>query len=182
MAQTQAFELKVTLLETDPVIWRRIVVPGEMTLDRIHRVLQVAMGWENRHLYEFEVGDRRFGPADEDADDDLVDDSDIRLSEVVSVGDHLGYEYDFGDSWRLEVVVESATDGPSSLKCAACTDGERAGPPEDCGGVDGYAELLEVLADPSQEDHEELRSWLGDDFNPGLFSLVAVNAGLQGIR
>ena len=144
-ADSEAFELKVTLLETDPAIWRRVTVPATWSLAQLQRVLQAALGWQDRHLYEFEIAERSFGPVDEDAPDEVEDATDVTLGDVVVVGDRFFYDYDFGDGWRLEVEVESgATGGPHPTR-AVCTGGERAGPPEDCGGPDGYAALLEGL-------------------------------------
>ena len=139
----------------------------------------MAVGWENRHLYEFEIKGRSFGQIDEDAPEDLADASEVQLREVVSSGDTFFYDYDFGDAWRLEIDVTSALASEESRPWPVCTGGERAGPPEDCGGPDGYAELLEVLGDPAHEDHEELRSWVGKGFDPVFFSPASVNAALE---
>jgi hypothetical protein len=177
--ESDAFELKVTVLETDPAIWRRVLVPRSLTLDQLHRVLQVVVGWENRHLYEFEIKARSFGPIDEDVPEDLGDATEVEVRDVVSSGDTLFYDYDFGDAWRLEIEVASASASEESRPWPVCSGGERAGPPEDCGGPDGYAELLEVLADPAHEDHEELLSWVGKGFDPASFSPVTVNAALE---
>jgi len=179
--ESGAFALKLTLLDTQPVIWRRVVLPGSSTFAQLHHVLQAVVGWEDRHLYEFEIADRRFGPIDEDAYDELEDATDLELGDVITPDDHFFYEYDFGDGWRLEIEVESSTSEPGAAQ-AACTDGERAGPPEDCGGPDGYAELIETLADPGRPEYEELRSWVGEGFNPAAFSLDKVNAALDRVR
>jgi hypothetical protein len=179
--EPNAFVLKLTLLDTQPVIWRRVVVPGSMTLAQLHGVLQAVVGWEDRHLYEFEIEDRWFGPIDEDAHDELEDATDVELGDVVTAGDHFFYEYDFGDGWRLEVEVESSTNELGTAH-ATCTDGERAGPPEDCGGPDGYSELIEALADTDHPDHEDVRSWVGGGFDPAAFSLGKVNTALDQVR
>lgn len=180
--EPDAYCLRVSLLAVEPEIWRRMLVPGAMTLGQLHRAIQVAMGWGNQHLYEFEIGGACYGPMDEDADDDLIDDATVTLAEVVSAGDRFEYQYDFGDGWVHQVTVESTTSSRPALKLAVCVAGERAGPPEDCGGSGGYGELLEVLADPAHPEHVEACEWVGTGFDPGLFSLVRANAGLQRLR
>ena len=157
--EPDAYCLRVSLLAVEPEIWRRMLVPGAMTLGQLHRTIQVAMGWGNQHLYEFEIGGACYGPRDEDADDDLIDDATVTLAEVVSAGDRFEYQYDFGDGWVHQVTVESTTSSRPALKLAVCVAGERAGPPEDCGGSGGYGELLEVLADPAHPEYVEACEW-----------------------
>jgi hypothetical protein len=180
--ECDAFELKVTLLETDPAVWRRITVPAAWTLAQLHRILQAAVGWQDCHLYEFEIAERAFGPVDEDAPDEVEDATEVTLIDVIRVGHRFFYDYDFGDGWRLEIEVESGATGGPLVTRVACTGGERAGPPEDCGGPEGYAALLEALSDPGHPEHDDLVAWVGEGFDPASFSLVEGNAAVQRVQ
>lgn len=169
--------MKVTLDGIRPPIWRRVVVAGDVTLAHLHHVLQVAMGWEDCHLHSFWIGGVRYGAANMDLDLDEVDESKLSVAEACATTGRGRYEYDFGDSWEHELLVEK-TDAPLPDGVAACIAGKRSCPPEDCGGIWGYATLLEALADPAHEQHEELLEWVGEDFDPEAFELKAVNARL----
>ena len=173
------FELKVTLLDTDPPVWRRLRVPGSYHLGKLHRVVQVVMPWEESHLHQWEVGRRRFGKPDRELG--LLDETRVTLEGVARKGSKVVYSYDFGDDWRHEVVVEDvvASVGPAKVWCL---EGERACPPEDCGGPGGYANLLEALADPNHEAHDEMREWAGPDLDPARFDLQAAIARLRRMR
>jgi Plasmid pRiA4b ORF-3-like protein/Domain of unknown function (DUF6933) len=170
-ARGSVFQLKVTLLDTKPPIWRRVRVDGASTLDHVHEVIQAAFGWCNSHLHEFEVGRQRFGIPDPDDDwgEPAHDERRIRLDAVAGEGSSFGYTYDFGDGWEHRVVVEKLLPTADSA-VPACIDGRRACPPEDCGGPWGYRELLEILADPAHPEHEERLKWLGGPFDPEAFN------------
>lgn len=173
-------QLRVTLLESDPPIWRRIQVPSTLTLAKLHRVLQAAMGWKESHLHQFHVGDERFG--DPVPGLDLRDARRVKLLQIApAVGDVLIYEYDFGDSWEHEIVVEEIRDEGGKPR-ALCLEGARACPPEDCGGVWGYENLLDALADPEHPEHEDMVEWMGGEWDPEAFDRDEVNRALRGIR
>ena len=175
-------QIKVTLDGIRPPIWRRLVVQGDATLAQLHDVLQVAMGWENGHLHCFRIDGARYGPAD-DGGFDLgeIDESTVRVVEAFATSRRGTYEYDFGDSWEHQLLVEK-TDVPIIPSAiATCTVGKRSCPPEDCGGIFGYANLLEAVADPTHEEHDELLEWLGGNFDPEAFEVEVVNAALERI-
>lgn len=179
------YQLKVTLLGTKPPVWRRLVVPDNLTLADLHQVLQVAMGWDSvgwdYHLHEFNVNGVAFGdPTHSEGWDGVTDEYQVRLGEVADQGSRLGYWYDFGDDWRHRVVVEKVLDGGAGPVAASCVAGRMACPPEDCGGVWGYEALLEVLADPSHPDYEQMAEWAGE-IDPETFDREAVNARLAGM-
>jgi hypothetical protein len=173
----------VTLQESaDPEIWRRLRVPADMRLDRFHQMLAAAMGWQDYHLHVFEHGLDRYGFPDPDLD--MRDDREVTLGALlVHPGDRLEYEYDFGDSWQhaivLEAVEQADDDGPR------CTDGAGRCPPEDVGGIRGYMDLRQVLANPEQDGHTEMLEWLGleraDDFDAAAFSLEHANTAIAGV-
>lgn len=181
-----AYQLKVTLLQSRPPIWRRLLVPAEVNLGDLHTIVQVSMGWDSvgwdYHLHQFQVDGVSYGNPDHwDGWGPRVDDERrARLWDVAGVGSRLKYWYDFGDDWWHELKVEKVTDDPSALAGPTCLDGRRACPPEDCGGIYGYEELLRILADPTDPQHEEMAEWAGVD--PEAFDVIEVNGRLEGLN
>lgn len=179
----EIYQIKVTLLGTRPPIWRRLLVPAELTLGQLHEVLQVAMGWENCHLHEFRIGRQRFGVPDPDARLTgalaCIQERKVHLFDVLhEPGAKAEYTYDFGDSWEHSILVEKLLPSEPELNYPICTDGKRHGPPEDCGGLGGYYNLLEAIHDPEHEEHAEMLAWIGGDFDPEAFSVEDVNRRL----
>jgi len=174
------YQIKVTLLGTDPPIWRRLLVPAALTLAQLHDVVQTAMGWQNGHMHEFRAGQRYFGKPDPDdrsmGMDPVENERTARLSEVLRKnGPKLIYTYDLGDSWEHAIVMEKQLPVDPNAKYPICTDGQLACPPEDCGGIPGFYDLVDALADPKHKQHKELGDWLGYDFDPLAFSIDSVN-------
>ena len=168
------YRFKLTLRDTDPAIWRRIETK-DVTLEQLHELIQTAMGWTNSHLHQFEIAGSRYTDPRfmMDGFDDFgaVDYSGMRVSDLVS--EHgaklrMGYEYDFGDGWQHEVVLENATQSDPGIRYPRCIDGERACPPEDVGGVYGFADYVEGITDPNHSDHDVLLEW-GGPFAPAEF-------------
>ncbi len=183
----EVYQIKVTLLGTNPPIWRRLLAPADLTLEQLHRVLQLAMGWEDCHMHEFRIGQQRFGTPDPMetifGGSRTASERSAQLFSVLGkVGAKAVYTYDFGDSWEHRIVVEKRLPPEPRRDYPACFAGERHGPPEDCGGVPGFYNLLEAISDPRHDQHEELRDWLGDDFNPESFSVDEVNRRLAPLR
>lgn len=168
---THLFQFKITLLDIEPPIWRRIQIT-DCTLADLHECIQGAMGWENYHLHQFEINDVRYGPpTPDDFDLEMEDETKVLLSKIVPQGGdrfHFVYEYDFGDGWRHEVLFEGHPPPEKRRKYPFCIEGERACPPEDVGGPWGYAEYLEAMADPDHEQHEDFMEWSGP-FDPETF-------------
>ena len=179
-----AYQVKIGIRGAKPPIWRRLRLPADTTLADLHHVIQAAFGWEDCHLHHyFDDEGRRYTPADyESWDESPADEAATRLRDVVrQVGDKLLYEYDFGDSWEHDIVVEDMLADRSST--AVCVGGRRAGPVEDSGGVWGYAALCEAMADPTHPQHAERRTWVHDvvgvpRFDPAAFDKDAVNRAL----
>jgi hypothetical protein len=147
-------------------------VPGGYTLDRVHRAVQYAMGWQNCHLHSFEADGEHYGPPDPAGGLPVQDELDVRLDAIATKGTRLVYTYDFGDWWEHEVEVEDVHPADPDERYPLCLDGERACPPEDVGGPDGYRHFLDAIADADHPDHAELSAWLGrrfdpEDFDPG---------------
>lgn len=176
------FQLRLQLEGIDPAIWRRVLVPGTVRLSKLHAMFQAAMGWTNSHLHSFQVGDQLFGMHYDDWDEDEIDEKEVSVLQALRDQTRFVYEYDFGDSWSHEVVVEDFRRLPHGLKHAVCLAGENACPPEDCGGAGMYPVLCEALADPAHEDHDLYTRWLGEPFDPLAFDLAATNVTLQRIR
>jgi hypothetical protein len=177
-----AIRLRISLKEHMPAIWRRLLVPGEIKLSKLHSIFQAAMGWEDYHLHLLEIGDRTYGPPDDESDGEELDEDSVVFSELVEAPMRFSYSYDFGDDWLHEVVVESVEPVPLILKFATCVDGQRACPPEDCGGVGGFKRLVEALRNPDSSEAVDYRQWLGRPFDPEEFSVAATNAALQRVR
>lgn len=174
---------KVTLHHIEPPIWRRLELPADIKLGRLHKVLQTAFGWSDSHLHVFRVGEVRYGIAvPHFADDATVDERNVRLDGVARQGDTLIYEYDFGDGWEHELRIERVAPADPTVHYPRCTGGERACPPEDCGGPPGYQHLLQVLRDPTHEEHEEMREWIGGDFDAEAFNLDSINKTLWKLK
>ncbi len=169
-------QLKVTLEGVEPPVWRRLVVPSEFTLYDLHLVIQVAMGWEDCHLHDFTIKRQRYALPDSDEFDSPLDETTASLHDVARPRTKILYQYDFGDSWNHVIVVEKILEN-SGNSLPACIDGARACPPEDSGGPFGYSDKLQALANPDEEN-EELRSWMGEDFDPERFETDAVNREL----
>ncbi|MGA9407714.1 MAG: plasmid pRiA4b ORF-3 family protein [Bacteroidota bacterium] len=177
------YTIKAILSGSEPLIWRRFVVPGEYKLSKLHRVLQVVMGWGEAHLHEFIFNGVSFGePSPEYGDVKMFDHKKMTLSGMIHEEKRsFTYIYDFGDGWQHELTVERIAAPEKDARYPICLAGERACPPEDCGGMGGYDDLLEALENPKTEDQKELAEWVGD-FNPEVFDLEKVNSRLKRIR
>lgn len=168
------YQFKITLLASSPPIWRRVQVQ-DCTLHKLHEHIQTAMGWTNSHLYQFEIKGKRYGDPEllDDGFEDFEceDSTTTMLSEILpGAGKSFAfkYEYDFGDGWEHEVLYEGSPPLEKGKKYPLCLEGERACPPEDIGGVWGYSDFLEAIADPRHEQHDEFVEWAGE-FDPAAF-------------
>jgi Plasmid pRiA4b ORF-3-like protein len=173
-------QVRITLRYVDdPPVWRQVLIPAAYPLSRVHRVIQAAMGWENCHMHSFQIGKITYGP-DPDGELGYADETKARLADVARVRTRIGYEYDFGDGWEHELVVEARTVAEDGKIYPACIAGEGACPPEDSGGVYGFEELKELLAGPASEENYEVREWAGD-YDPARFDLAAANAAVAAV-
>jgi len=183
------YQLEVVLSGTQPRIWRRLDVPGSANLGWLHAVLQVAMGWTNSHLHQFICGEQMYADPSAQLDQyeggsPVLDERKTTLAEVVGdIKQGLVYEYDFGDSWEHIVTIEKIlpTDEPMATT-AVCLAGSRACPPEDCGGISGYAELLRALQNRKHPEHKSMKEWLGRPFDSEFFDVVKTNTWLRKLK
>jgi hypothetical protein len=174
--------LRIDIERIDPPVWRRVVVPSTMTLARLHKVIQEVFGWWDYHLHEFEIDGRRYGIDDGEDWDPPLDERRTKLRDVAPQRKPFAYLYDFGDNWRHRINVEEVEPLDDGLTYPRCVGGQRARPPEDVGGVGGYAEFLAVIADPRHEEHDHLLAWAGGSFDPEACDLVDINARLTPAR
>lgn len=177
------YQLKVTLKHFRPPIWRRIQVADEITLAQLHAILIAVMGWADYHLHDFTIGGARYSEPSEEDWEPVKDERRYRLNQIVS-GEKFKfvYQYDFGDSWDHEIRLEKMLPPETDAQYPRCVAGARACPPEDVGGVWGYAEFLDAIHDPEHEEHDRYLEWIGGEFDPEAFDLSAVNAALRRLR
>ncbi|MBI3687638.1 MAG: plasmid pRiA4b ORF-3 family protein [Actinobacteria bacterium] len=181
------YQIKVGLRGAKPPIWRRLLVPADLGLDRLHDTIQSAFGWGGGHLHVFDTPYGEFGRPDLELELAHQDEALVTLEQVVArVKDKIRYTYDFGDDWVHDIVVEKVLDRDPAVVYPRCAGGRRAAPPEDCGGIWGYEELVEALADPQHPEHAERLEWLGlhdaTQFNPAGFHVDEVNQALSFLR
>ena len=186
----RAVQLKISLKNSTPPIWRRVLVKSSISFYELHYTIQIAMGWENYHLYDFQIGNYRIGIIDEDFNDpesgssDVIDATQITLEEVLSKGEvkSFTYEYDFGDGWIHSVVVEKTMPLEPDTYYPVCIKGKLNCPPEDCGGLYGYYNLLEIISNKKHPEHKEMLDWMGGGFDPNEFEVDDVNVDLEDIE
>ena len=163
-------QVKVTLLDVAPPIWRRVLVPLDLSLRRLHDTIQVTMGWYEQHAHEFEIGERRYGEPDAWTDGlgpRVHKDSSIELAALLERGvERFYYTYDFGDDWRHEILIERTLSADPAAEYPCFVAGERRCPPEDCGGPPGYEAFLEAVTDPRHLRHAEVLDWYGEPYDP----------------
>lgn len=181
--------LKATLQDIQPAIWRRLEVPASLSLHGLHKVLQAAFGWSDRHLHEFQVQGVRLALPDPEADGRVLDSRKRALADLEGKVQAFEYTYDFGDDWVHQIEIEAWAESEPRSIYPWCLDGARACPPEDCGGPPGYEELCQALADPKHERHQELKAWMseideGDKLGwvPEVFDLAGTNRVLGKLR
>lgn len=210
----QIYQLRITLRDSKPPIWRQVAVPSGLTLGQLHEVIQIAMGWDECHLHQFVLRDKALKPSRDEVrrvtesdvwTDEFInhmpgervfvsgatpfgeptemegeDEDAVTLAQVCpKVKSKLAYMYDFGDGWDHIIEVQKIEDPKPNATYPLCLAGKLACPPEDCGGIYGYYNLLNAIADPDHEDHEDLAEWLDEDFDPDAFDIDEVNAILD---
>jgi hypothetical protein len=179
-------QLKVSLDESNPLIWRRILIHKDASFFELHHTIQIAIGWQNYHMFEFILEGYRIGHIFEDEEldglggDSLLDSRNIRLKEVISSnGVEVKYVYDFGDYWEHTIVVEEMLDLDPGCTYPVCIAGEMACPPEDCGGIHAHYENLEILSDKKHPEYKGTKSWMPRGYDPAKFNLEKVNQQLN---
>ena len=172
--------VRIELRHADPLIWRQVEVPTSITLKVLHDIIQAVMGWFDYHLWQFTIGKQRYGPPMDDlwGTERRIDASKVRLRDVLKPRKTIiDYLYDMGDSWEHRLTVTGVRAGEPGVSYPRYIGGERNGPPEDCGGIPGFYQLLEVLADPTHPDHAFLKQWAGD-YDPDTFGPLPIKYAL----
>lgn len=178
--KVQVYDFKIVLVGSDPPIWRRFQVKNDITLDVLHQIIQIVMGWQDCHIHEFQIEDLAYGPVDAGGLEDVKDERKVRLGKVIKEeGTRFRYVYDFGDDWEHEIALERISDPSRNSRYPICLDGEGACPPEDCGGIWGYYDMLQTIEDPADPEYEDVLEWLGDAFDPESFDIRQVNTALK---
>lgn len=175
------YQLKISLKDAKPPIWRRVLVQGNITLKKLHRMIQLLMEWEDYHLHDFSFPNIRPPMF---TDGSTFDEPKTHLNQLLqNPKDRLNYEYDFGDSWRMEILLEKILEPDSNQTYPICIKGVRAAPPEDCGGIYGYYGLLDTLANPGTEEYEEMLEWMGGEpIDPEFFDMEGINTELRRLK
>jgi hypothetical protein len=176
------YQIKVTLKDSEPPIWRRIQVPGHITLYKLQRIMQMVMGWENAHLHEFVINGTSYGQSHPEYGLEMKTERRARLDELVPEENmDFIYKYNLDEEWEHHLLVEEIISRTPKVHYPQCVEGDRACPPEDCGGILGYKDLLEIIKNPEDPEYEETIQWLGA-FDPTAFDLEEVNQKLKHIR
>lgn len=177
--QPVIYQLKIVLAGTKPPLWRRVLVDSSMTLFKLHQVIQVAMGWENAHLHMFQIRQKHYGEPENDMLGETLDERKFKLWQVIRrEKEKFQYRYDFGDSWDHNIIVEKITTDSVTVPVPICTKAVGACPPEDCGGLWGYYNMINAINDPKHPEHEEMKDWIGDDYDSKHYDIEKVNQKL----
>ena len=171
----KTYQIQIALKGVKPKIWRRVLVDSDISLNDFHNIIQAAMGWTNSHLHSFSDGFEEYAPEDLEIDD-TIDSETVKLDEILQVEkDKITYEYDFGDGWEHNIILEKILLPDTKLQMPRCIAGKRNCPPEDCGGIWGYEDLLEIINQPDHEQYKEYKDWLGDEFDSEYFDMDEIN-------
>ena len=183
LADVYVYQMKVTLEDISPPISRSIQVTNDTTLGKLHRILQIIMGWSDYHLHEFIIDGVSYGVPDKESMFEVKNEKNLRLSQVVSE-EHtkFAYIYDFGDYWQHKILIEKILPLEPDMQDPICIKGKRTCPPEDCGGVGGYYDSLEAIQSPNHPEHDKMLEWVGGSFDPEAFDIDEINRELKKIR
>jgi len=174
------YQLKITLIGSKPPIWRRFQVSDDITLQRLDGIIQIVMGWENAHLHQFVINGEEYGKPDKEFDKEINNEKKFTMGEIiVREKQRFEYQYDFGDDWRHDLLVEKIFPAEPDWKHPVVLVGARACPPEDCGGIWGYMDMLEIMSNPKHERYDEIMDWTGGEFDPEAFPMDEINTCLK---
>ncbi len=172
--------LRLVVAGTQPRVWRRLLVLETMWLSRLHDSIQIALDWFDYQTHVFALDDLKFGNPVKRDDLLVEDDRDVTLGDLnLAHRDRMTYDYQFGEGWRVDIRVEKAAAAAKGVRYPACVAGERAGPPEDCGGLEAYHDMLACLKEPASDLGREWLGWLGPEYDPGVCDLDKVNQALR---
>lgn len=180
---SKIYQFKIELMGISPSIWRSVQLNDNTQLLDLHYAVQIAMGWYDSHLYQFKNNELIYGDPDALEDESVLDDSVVNVVDVFKAEkDSIDYVYDFEDNWEHKIILEKIIESPKPLEHMLCVGGKRNCPPEDCGGVAAYLDMLEVLKTPDTEEYTELIEWLGGEFDPEFFEMSIINESFKEIE
>lgn len=179
---TKSYQLRVELKGVKPAVWRRIDVPGDIKLSKLHHILLAVMGWQGGHLHEFNFVDAIYGQADDELGPEVEDESRVSLVKALGGSASFTWIYDYGDYWAHKVKLERIVDLGVPLEAAMCITGRNACPPEDIGGAPGYAEFLQAIRDPQHPEHQAKLQQCGGAFDPSEFDPMEAQQRLNAIN
>lgn len=175
----QIYQIRISLLGSKPMIWRRVLVSSDILLVDFHKIIQTVMGWTNSHLHQFVTG-RDFYAPEEFEIEETKDSRKVKLNSILSEeNEKVKYEYDFGDGWLHDILLEKILPFDKTAQLPICTGGKGNCPPEDCGGIWGYKDLLTIISNPKHKEYEETTEWLGGNFDPDFFDIKEINEMLK---
>ena len=173
------YQIQVVLTNTKPKIWRSLLVNSDILLVDLHRIIQTTMGWTNSHLHLFNDGLTDYAPKEFEVEESRNSRT-IKLNSILKKEkSKILYEYDFGDSWNHDIILEKIIKEEETGQIPRCIKGKRNCPPEDCGGTWGYNDLLLTISNPKHEDYESMMEWLGGNFDPEYFDIDEINNNLR---
>ncbi len=180
VSKKEGYQLKITLKHIKPPVWRRFTVNSDILLPDLHKIIQTVMGWTNSHLHHFIANDRYYSEPGEFESPNSIDYGRVKFNDLItSVKQKFEYEYDFGDGWAHEILLEKILNDYDSAH-PVCLAGKRSCPPEDCGGPFGYEDLLKIISDPEHEQHKEFLEWLGGEvYDPEYLDIEEINEMLM---
>ncbi len=182
--EKKIFQIQIALKGFKPKIWRRILVPSDMLFSDFHKVIQTTMGWTNSHLHQFRKNRTRYAPKsqydDLGFDMDIVNYGNMKISDLLTKEkEKIFYEYDFGDGREHDIILEKILPFYKKSNYPICLKGKMSYPPDDCGGIWGYSDMLEILKQPDHEEYEEWMEWVGGEFDPTYFDIGEINEMLK---
>ena len=175
----KVYQIQIALKGSKPKIWRRVVVDPDISLLDFHKIIQTTMGWTNTHLHVFSDGVTEYSPGELEVDD-AQESKTVKLHEILNEENStLNYEYDFGDGWEHNIILEKIATADDQVQIPKCIAGRRNCPPEDCGGIWAYADMLKILKQPRHKEYKSYMKWLGGEFDPEYFNIDEINQSLQ---
>lgn len=178
---TNILKLRIKITDIEPEIWREILIENNITFKKLHEIIQLSFGWTNSHLYNFDVNGILFSIPDIEFENNDLDIKNKVTEFLIEKGQKVLYIYDFGDNWEHEIEIVEVLEKEKGIRYPKCLDGSRNGPPEDCGGVPGYEDIIDALTIKDKSEYEDLLEWLGD-YDPAEFDIDKINKAILNIR
>jgi len=174
LPMTNILKLRITIPDIEPEIWREILIKNDITFKKLHEIIQLSFGWTNSHLYNFDVNGILFSIPDKEFKNNDLDAKNKITEFLIEEGQRALYTYDFGDYWEHEIEIVDMLKKEKGIRYPKCLDGRRNGPPEDCGGIPGYEDVIDALTSKDKSEYEDLLEWLGD-YDPEKFDIDKIN-------